>query len=194
MTEQDTSSAQPRTRLFVGGISRLTSEERIKQYFERFATILSVDVVKDEFGQSRGFAFIEVAEDGAVKEILKQFHIIDRKQLDVKVAKPHIDWGKESNLKSRWGSGDLNIRITRLHDETTEEEIEQALAQYGHVQSIKITLNEQGNKLCFALLTDLADSARLFSDFVYIHGKRVHIATSVNTKFKHKKSFLKLNS
>lgn len=49
-------------RLFVGNLAYSTTEDRLRQEFERFGTVTSVAVVIDRMsGRSRGFGFVEFA-------------------------------------------------------------------------------------------------------------------------------------
>lgn len=54
-------------RLFVGNLAYSTTEDRLRQEFERFGTVTSVAVVIDRMsGRSRGFGFVEygTSEEG----------------------------------------------------------------------------------------------------------------------------------
>lgn len=49
-------------RLFVGNLAYSTTEDRLRQEFERFGNVTSVAVVIDRMsGRSRGFGFVEFA-------------------------------------------------------------------------------------------------------------------------------------
>ena len=189
MSVSISTSGSPK-RIFVGGICRLTSEQRLKEHFEKYASVHSVTIVKDEFGESRGFGFIEVSDEEQARLITRQLHVIDRKQLDVKLAKPHIDWGQESNLSTRWGTGSIFIRLNRLHEDTTEDDIDKALSPFGQIQSIKMHVGENLSKSCFVCFEKLNDPGRLFTESVYIRGRRVQISSAVD-KSKRTTAYLK---
>ena len=59
------------TRLYVGNLSFHTTEETLQQQFSQFGAIAEVKLMLDrETGQSRGFAFVSMADaDGARKAI-----------------------------------------------------------------------------------------------------------------------------
>ena len=69
-----------RARVFLGGISFETTEERLKDYFTKFGKVLDAMIIRDGLsGHSRGFAFLRFA-DRAVADrpvILNYKHIID---------------------------------------------------------------------------------------------------------------------
>ncbi len=48
-------------RIYIGNLSREVTEEDLKQAFEEFGEITSVNILKDKFsGRSRGFGFVEM--------------------------------------------------------------------------------------------------------------------------------------
>ena len=47
--------------IYVGNLSRTTSEEALREAFEAFGQVASVTILKDKFsGESRGFGFVEM--------------------------------------------------------------------------------------------------------------------------------------
>lgn len=47
--------------IYVGNLSREVTEDDLRQAFEAFGQITSVNIIKDKFsGQSRGFGFVEM--------------------------------------------------------------------------------------------------------------------------------------
>ena len=52
-------------RLFVGGLAFSTSTDGLREAFARFGVVQSAAVMTDrETGRSRGFGFVEMANDG----------------------------------------------------------------------------------------------------------------------------------
>lgn len=74
--EEITHQNQPR-KLFVGGLHPLICELALKEYFEQFGTIKSVNIVKNKFGVSRGFGFVTFEEtDSAIKALEYDKHVL----------------------------------------------------------------------------------------------------------------------
>jgi RNA recognition motif-containing protein len=47
--------------IYVGNLSREASEEDLRQAFEAFGQVSTINIIKDKFsGEARGFAFIEM--------------------------------------------------------------------------------------------------------------------------------------
>jgi len=91
-------------KVFLGGISSETTEERLKEYFKTFGDVLEVVIVKDRLtGRPRGFGFL-VFSDPAVADrlFLDSKHNIDGRMvscfpcpllffsLDLKIYKLHV--------------------------------------------------------------------------------------------------------
>ncbi len=55
-------------RLYVGGLPYKTTEEELKEAFAQAGEVASTSIITDKFtGRSRGFGFVEMANDGDVK-------------------------------------------------------------------------------------------------------------------------------
>lgn len=47
--------------IYVGNLAREASEEELKQAFEAFGQVATINIIKDKFsGEPRGFAFVEM--------------------------------------------------------------------------------------------------------------------------------------
>ncbi|KAF5948588.1 hypothetical protein HYC85_014545 [Camellia sinensis] len=104
-----------RTRkIFVGGLASTVTEADFKKYFEQFGTITDVVVMYDHNTQRpRGFGFITYdSEDAVDKVLLKTFHELNGKMVEVKRAVP-----KElSPGPSRTPLGGYNYGVTRINN------------------------------------------------------------------------------
>lgn len=57
--------------IYVGNLSYQTSEEDLRQAFEAYGQVSSVNIINDKYtGKSRGFAFVEMANDEEAKEAM----------------------------------------------------------------------------------------------------------------------------
>jgi RNA recognition motif-containing protein len=78
-------------KLFVGGLPFSTSTEELRQLFNQVDGIESVQVVTDrDTGQSRGFAFVEMATSDAADEAVRKFngYALGGRTLRVEISKP----------------------------------------------------------------------------------------------------------
>jgi cold-inducible RNA-binding protein len=94
-------------KLFIGGLSFSTSNERLREFFGAAGVVESASVVTDrETGRSRGFGFVEMATaeeaDAAVKKLNGQE--LDGRMLKVELAKaPGSGGGGRNGGGSRGG-------------------------------------------------------------------------------------------
>jgi RNA recognition motif-containing protein len=77
--------------MYVSNLSFHTTEENLRQLFEKFGTVSSAKVITDrESGRSRGFGFVEMATDAEANEAIQALHNkeIEGRAMSVSVAKP----------------------------------------------------------------------------------------------------------
>jgi len=78
-------------KLFIGGLSFSTSNERLREVFAQAGAVESAAVVTDrETGRSRGVGFVEMATAEEAEAAVKRFngHELDGRTLKVELAKP----------------------------------------------------------------------------------------------------------
>ena len=78
-------------KLFIGGLSFSTSNERLREVFTQAGAVESATVVTDrETGRSRGFGFVEMATAEEAESAVKKFNgqELDGRTLKVELAKP----------------------------------------------------------------------------------------------------------
>jgi cold-inducible RNA-binding protein len=98
-------------KIYVGNLSFNLSEDELKQKFEEFGSVNSVNIIKDrDTGKSKGFGFVEMAEkeagDSAINEMNGQEY--EGRRIIVNEARPRTDRpaGGSRDGGSRGGSRD----------------------------------------------------------------------------------------
>lgn len=82
--------------LFIGNMSFKTTETELRSLFEPFGEINRVNVVTDrDTGQARGFAFVEMPNDGEAQKAIASLDgkEIDGRALKVNEARPKTERG-----------------------------------------------------------------------------------------------------
>ena len=65
-------------KLFIGGISWETTEEKLKEYFENYGNVVQIVVMRDKTtGRPRGFGFVVFANPSILDRVLQDKHTID---------------------------------------------------------------------------------------------------------------------
>ncbi|KAK8512402.1 hypothetical protein V6N13_083052 [Hibiscus sabdariffa] len=81
-----------KSKLFVGGISRETSEVILRDHFGKYGTVLSSVVAKDRNTKSpRGFAFVLFSDSSSADKALQDTHVILGRTVEVKKAIPRSE-------------------------------------------------------------------------------------------------------
>jgi cold-inducible RNA-binding protein len=77
--------------LYVGGLPYSTTEDAVRNLFAQAGNVSSVRLIKDrDTGDSKGFAFVEMADDAEAEAAVNQFngYQMDGRSLTVNEARP----------------------------------------------------------------------------------------------------------
>ena len=81
-------------RIYVGNLSKTTTQDEIKTLFTQAGTVTSVEVATDKStGASKGFAFVAMPNQAEADKAISMFNdyaLADNK-LKVNVAKPRVE-------------------------------------------------------------------------------------------------------
>jgi len=78
-------------KLYVGNLSYATTEGNLSELFGTMGQVASVNLITDRMsGRSKGFAFVEMAEDSAAQEAIAQLggKELDGREINVAEARP----------------------------------------------------------------------------------------------------------
>jgi len=81
-------------KLYVGNLSYETTDATLSELFGAVGEVLSVNLITDRMtGRSKGFAFVEMAEQAAAQEAINQLNgrEVDGRALKVDEARPKRD-------------------------------------------------------------------------------------------------------
>ncbi|ESQ56196.1 hypothetical protein EUTSA_v10025365mg [Eutrema salsugineum] len=143
-------------KLFVGGISWETDEDKLREHFSSFGDVSQAIVMRDKLtGRPRGFGFVIFSDPSILERVLQEKHHIDTREVDVKRAMSREEQqvsGRSGNLNpSRSSGGDAynktkKIFVGGLPPTLTDEEFRQYFEVYGPVADVVIMHDQTTNR------------------------------------------------
>jgi len=142
-------------KLFIGGIHRSTTQDSLKNYFEKFGKIKECKLMIDKMtGNSRGFGFVTYIDPLSVNEVLaKKPHTLDNKIIDAKPCanKATLPVKKPTNNFPKTHK----IFVGGVSMEATEDDVRIYFQRYGVVVEVN-------------LVSDRADPQRPHKGFGFV--------------------------
>jgi cold-inducible RNA-binding protein len=83
-------------KLYVGNLSYTVTNQSLEEMFAPYGTVRSAQVIQDrDTGRSKGFGFVEMADDNAAREAINGLHEQehDGRPLTVNEARPREERG-----------------------------------------------------------------------------------------------------
>lgn len=82
--------------IYIGNLSREVTEDELRQSFEAFGQVTSVNVIKDRYsGESRGFGFVEMSTKSEAQAAINGLNgtTLGERTLSVSEARPRTEGG-----------------------------------------------------------------------------------------------------
>jgi len=74
-------------KLFVGGISWETTEEKLKDHFGQYGDVMQANIMRDKAtGRPRGFGFVLFSDPSVVDRVLQDTQTIDGRTVSINFA------------------------------------------------------------------------------------------------------------
>ena len=92
--------------IYVGNLSRDATEDELRQKFEAFGQVTSVNIIKDKYsGESRGFGFVEMATKSEAQAAINELNgtSLGDRTLSVNEARPRTEGGRGGGYGGRTG-------------------------------------------------------------------------------------------
>ncbi|GAV81395.1 RRM_1 domain-containing protein, partial [Cephalotus follicularis] len=176
-------------KLFIGGISWETNEDRLKEYFGQYGDVLQTSVMRDKVtGRPRGFGFVVFADPSILDRVLQDKHTIDGRTVEAKRALSKEEQqsstrsGSFNTGRSTGGGGNIKTKkifVGGLPATLTEEGFRQYFEVYGQVTDVVIMYDQNTQRpRGFGFIsfdTEEAVDMVLHKTFHDLNGKQVEV-------------------
>lgn len=176
-------------KLFVGGISWDTNEDRLREYFQNFGEVVEAVIMKDRStGRARGFGFIVFSDPAVAERVVMEKHVIDGRTVEAKKAVPRDDQNIVSrNSSSTHGSPSpartKKIFVGGLASSVTESDFKKYFDQFGTITDVVVMYDHNTQRpRGFGFITyDLEEAVEkvLLKTFHELNGKMVEVKRAV---------------
>jgi len=177
-------------KIFVGGISWETNEERLREYFETFGEVVEAVIMKDRnTGRARGFGFVIYADPLVAEIVVKQKHMIDGRAVEAKKAVPRDDqpiMNKSGNNSAHGSPGPIRTKkifVGGLASTVTESDFKMYFDQFGNITDVVVMYDHNTQRpRGFGFITYDSEEAVdrvLTKTFHELNGKMVEVKRAV---------------
>ncbi|MED6123310.1 hypothetical protein PIB30_047900 [Stylosanthes scabra] len=176
-------------KLFIGGISWDTDEERLKEYFGKFGEVIEAVIMRDRTtGRARGFGFVVFADPAVAERVIMDKHVIDGRTVEAKKAVPRDD---QQTINRQSGSMQgspspgrtKKIFVGGLPSTITESDFKKYFDQFGTITDVVVMYDHNTQRpRGFGFITYDSEEAVdrvLYKSFHELNGKLVEVKRAV---------------
>ncbi|KAL0921711.1 hypothetical protein M5K25_008811 [Dendrobium thyrsiflorum] len=177
-------------KLFIGGISWDTNEDRLREYFKNFGEVVEAVIMKDRTtGRARGFGFVVFADPAVAERVVMKKHQIDGRMVEAKKAIPRDDQrillnrNKNSLHGSPGPSRTKKIFVGGLPSTITEADFKKYFERFGAITDVVVMYDHNTQRpRGFGFITfnseDVVDRV-LHDAFHELNGKLVEVKRAI---------------
>lgn len=176
-------------KLFIGGISWDTTEDRLREYFQGFGEVVEAVIMKDRTtGRARGFGFIVFADPAVAERVVMEKHLIDGRMVEAKKAVPRddqtiINRSTSSIHGSPGPTRTKKIFVGGLASTVTDTDFRKYFEQFGAITDVVVMYDHNTQRpRGFGFITyeseDSVDKV-LLKTFHELNGKMVEVKRAV---------------
>lgn len=176
-------------KLFIGGISWDTNEDRLRDYFQNFGEVVEAVIMKDRTtGRARGFGFVIFADPAVAERVVNQKHMLDGRTVEAKKAVPRDDsnMSYKSNSSIHGSPGPVRTKkifVGGLPSSITESDFKMYFDQFGMITDVVVMYDHNTQRpRGFGFITfDSEDAVEraLVKTFHELNGKMVEVKRAV---------------
>ncbi|KAL3851151.1 hypothetical protein ACJIZ3_013033 [Penstemon smallii] len=176
-------------KLFIGGISWDTNEDRLKEYFGAYGEVVEAVIMRDRTtGRARGFGFVVFSDPAVAERVVKEKHMIDGRTVEAKKAVPrddqHLIIRNSGSVQGSPGPGRTKkIFVGGLASTVTETDFKTYFDQFGTIMDVVVMYDHNTQRpRGFGFITYDSEEAVdrvLHKTFHELNGKMVEVKRAV---------------
>eukprot|EP00210_Caulerpa_lentillifera_P005635 g5388.t1 len=182
-----TSSSKQECKVFVGGLSWETNDQKLRMYFENYGNVTEAFVNYDRnTGRPRGFGFVVFDDPNVADRVVLQAHTIDRREVEAKKAVPKEEHQSTKKQGTEGGGSQHSkkIFVGGLAPTVDEKAFREYFEQYGLVKDAVVMYDHENKRpRGFGFVTFQDDEAvsKVFANGVMqtLHDKKIEIKHAV---------------
>ncbi|KAJ4456007.1 putative heterogeneous nuclear ribonucleoprotein 1 [Paratrimastix pyriformis] len=133
-------------KIFLGGVSFNSTSETLQQHFSRYGEVTDAIVMRDGVGKSRGFGFVTFKDPAVVDQVIKDTHVIDGRQLELKLARTREEMANRVIPSKK-------LFVGGLHADTTASEFRKHFEEFGPLSDNVIMVDSHNQPRGFGFVT-----------------------------------------
>lgn len=129
-------------KLFVGGLSWGTTQDKLECYFSKYGKIIDCVVLKNHMGRSRGFGFVTFADPKNVFAVFENHpHCLDGRFIDAKLCNSR-EFRERQKLSRKYPK----VFLGGLPTNVTEADVRKVFQRYGTVVEVLLMYDHEQRK------------------------------------------------
>ncbi|KYR01777.1 RNA-binding region RNP-1 domain-containing protein [Tieghemostelium lacteum] len=170
-------------KIFVGGLPKSTSNEKLKKYFSDFAVVKESIIIKsnEKSVKSRGFGFVTFYDNDIIDQLLTMEHIIDQKKVEIRKAIPKEVMSDEIAVTIQPRQ---KLFVGGLPKHIYLDEFRNYFQRYGELLESNLLMERNGSAKGYGFITfkDNSINSIVLNDTHMIDGKKVDVRIADSKK------------
>jgi len=165
--------AAPSSKLYIGNLYYEVTEDQLKRIFSRFGEVVSVQIIKDPRGMSRGFANVTFADVESATSAIENLHqqVFEGRNLVVQFARPRpVRRGPERKLNSP----SRTLFIGNMSFEMSDKDLNELFRDVRNLVDVRVAIDRKTGQPRGFAHADFIDVASAQKAIELLDGKSVH--------------------
>lgn len=151
------------TNIYIKNFGDNLDDEKLREMFEKYGTVKSVAVMKDQEGKSRGFGFVAYENHEDAAKAVDEMNGMDVGGQDIYVGRAQKKSERMSEIRQRYERQKqeqiqryqgVNLYVKNLDDTIRDDSLREAFAQFGTITSAKVMTDGERSRgfgfVCFS--------------------------------------------